>query len=208
MPKIQARPLLIMCAASAFMAPVAHAESPDSRDVVRDERGGTVVNSFGNCVRTKWVAANDACGAAQVAQAAPVQRREITREERTVYFDFNKASLRPDAKTRLDTLANTLKADAQVRQARVVGYADRIGNTAYNDKLSQRRAQSVRNYLVSRGITTSNVTETRWFGEKNPSSNCSDRLRRAELIACLQPDRRVEVEIDYLPTAARPAGER
>ena len=171
----------------------------DNRDVVHDRRGNVVVNRWGNCVRTKWVGSADECGAATVAQVATIkQRHELTQEERTVYFPFDKATLTADSTSRLDALAANIKNDDQVKQARIVGFADRIGSKAYNQKLSERRAAAVRKYLEGKGIITSRVTETRWLGETAPVTNCPDTLKRPELIACLQKDRRVEVEIDYV----------
>ncbi len=167
----------------------------DNRDVVHDRRGNVVTNRWGNCVRTKWVGSADECG----GDAAIIkQSHEFSKEERTVYFDFDKSLLTDEAKSRLDALASNLKNDEKVKQARIVGYADRLGSKAYNEKLSERRAAAVRKYLEAKGIITSHVTETRWLGESEPVTNCADNLPRQELIACLQKDRRVEVEIDYV----------
>jgi OmpA-OmpF porin, OOP family len=179
----------------------AHAASTDARDVVRDDRHSVVVNSYDKCVRTKWNSGDDVC--AGVAKAAPVSPQRLTKAERTVYFEFNKATLTPEGKQILDSLATKLKSDRQVKQARIIGYADRIGNTAYNEKLSQKRAMTVRDYLISRGFINARASETRWLGESSPRTQCSDKLSRAELITCLAPDRRVEAEIDYLAEAGK-----
>ncbi|MFY9287420.1 MAG: OmpA family protein [Alphaproteobacteria bacterium] len=175
----------------------------DARDVVYSMGSGTVArSSSGECIRTKWMNGYDVCSTA--AAPAPVVKTQkqrsvsLSREERTVYFDFNKASLKPEMKERLNTLANVLRSDDQVRGARIVGYADRIGNPGYNEKLSKKRAESVRQYLVAKGIINTSVADTRWFGESEPATDCSDDLKRSELIECLQKDRRVEVEIDYV----------
>lgn len=181
------------------------AADSDINDVLRDQRGNVIRNAFGNCVRTQWSVANDFCGATVISTRQ--QRRTnilISQEARTVYFDFNKSTLRPDAKRKLDSLASTLRSDTQVRQAHIVGYADRLGTVSYNDRLSQKRAQTVRNYLISRGFINSRVAETRWFGKSAPATSCPSNLSRADLIDCLEKDRRVEIEIEYLPeTAAR-----
>lgn len=173
----------------------------DNRDVVTDGRGQIIRNTFGNCVRTGWLNTSDACGVQArqpVAVPPQVDRSVIGKEERTVYFDFDKSNIRPDATQRLNTLAESLKANSQIKEARVFGYADRIGSPQYNEKLSMKRAQAVKDYLTSRGFVNSRVTETRWFGESSPATTCASDLKRPQLIACLQPDRRVEVEIDYL----------
>lgn len=167
----------------------------DKRDVVRNSYGHVVVNSFNNCVRTQWVGDKDACEPQQ-----PMRKRaQLSQEERTIYFGFNKATLSPQAANRLDSLASALKADSEVKQAQIVGYADRIGTPSYNEKLSKRRAEAVRRYLISRGFINATVADTRWLGESAPVTQCPDTLSRPQLIECLQRDRRVEVEIDYLP---------
>ena len=81
-----------------------------------------------------------------------------------------------------------------------VGYTDRIGSDAYNLKLSQRRAQAVKDYLVTKGIEPNRVY-TEGKGEANPVKQCADPSAKGEvrnqkqLIDCLQPNRRVEVEV-------------
>lgn len=167
----------------------------DMRDVVHTASGRIVVNHFGNCVRTRWLGANDACAAAP--------RVAISQEERTIYFNFNKFALTPAAVQKLNSLAGRLKADSQVREARIAGYADRIGTASYNEQLSKKRAENVRSYLVSRGFVKGRVTATKWLGESAPVTNCPDTLPRSKLIACLQRDRKVEVEIDYLTNSPR-----
>jgi len=169
----------------------------DTRDVVRDESDGTIVHSSsGECVRTQWDAGYDACRQGPVSLRTNVS---LSREDRTVYFGFNQASLSPEMKDRLDTLATTLRSQQNVRGVRIFGYADRIGSPSYNERLSKKRAETVRHYLAVRGLINMRVTETKWFGATEPATNCPADISREELISCLQKDRRVEVEIDYTP---------
>jgi outer membrane protein OmpA-like peptidoglycan-associated protein len=174
----------------------------DMRDVVHDETTGTIIRSTsGACVRTQWTNGYDLCGT-EVATPRLPERSTVTalsREERTVYFGFNQASLSPEMKSRLDTLAAKLKSEQDVKGARIIGYADRIGNPGYNEKLSKRRAENARQYLVARGIINTRVADTRWVGSRSAVTDCPADLKRPELIDCLQGDRRVEVEIDYFP---------
>jgi outer membrane protein OmpA-like peptidoglycan-associated protein len=100
--------------------------------------------------------------------------------------------------SRLDTLATALRADSQVKGARIIGYADRIGNSSYNEKLSKKRAETIRQYLVAHGYVNTNVTDTRWLGSSEPATTCHSKMNHIQLIACLQPDRRVELKIDYM----------
>lgn len=193
--------MIALFGALAIMPVAANAAQADYRDVVHDKRGNVVVNGWGNCVRTKWVGKGDECGPEAMVQTTTA-RKVLTQDERTVYFPFDKSILTPESKVRLDSLANQIKDDKQVKEARIFGFADRIGSTTYNDKLSQRRAKAVEDYLKSRGVINTRVTETRWFGESQPATQCGD-LPRAELITCLQKDRRVEIEVDYAPEMAR-----
>lgn len=170
------------------------------RSVVRDTQGQVIRDSSGHCVRTKWISPEGACPGTvpqQVVQQTVKSRTDIVKEERTIYFAFDKADLSAAAKARLNTLAHTLKSADDVQEARSVGFADRIGSVPYNDRLSQRRAEAVRSYLITQGYANVSNTETRWFGESVPATQCPNKQPRAQLIACLQKDRRVEVEIGY-----------
>ncbi|MBC7944813.1 MAG: OmpA family protein [Burkholderiales bacterium] len=109
-------------------------------------------------------------------------------------FDFDKAVLRPNGKAMLDDLASTLEgADYDV--ILLVGHTDRIGSDAYNQKLSERRAAAAKQYLVGKGISADRV-KTEGRGEKEPvtAGECKGKPGKA-LIQCLQPDRRVDVEV-------------
>jgi len=88
---------------------------------------------------------------------------------------------------------------AQINNANVAvaGYTDRIGKDAPNLKLSQRRADSVANYLVAKGVPAQNISAT-GHGKANPvtGSTCDAVKGRKALIACLAPDRRVEIAVN------------
>jgi outer membrane protein OmpA-like peptidoglycan-associated protein len=198
MTRLSRRTLL---AAAMLAGAASSAQAQTLFDVVRDERGEFVHNSFGNCVRTRWISAADACGPQPVKTVQTQRRTYIAKDERTVYFGFDKADLTPEARQKLDHLSQTLRSDDYVQQARIVGYTDRIGKTDYNEKLSMRRAETVRKHLQQNGVVTAQKTEVRWLGETVPVTSCPDNLPRPKLIECLQRDRRVEVEVDYLPVA-------
>jgi outer membrane protein OmpA-like peptidoglycan-associated protein len=213
--------LLLLLAGPAYAAPTSPAMPQnnfpvtlisDSQDVVHDEVNGSVIHSTsGACVRTKWMSPSDICAPAEppptpVAHVAPPPPPppppppiKLSREERTVYFVFNKDGLTPEMKQRLDTLAAKLKSDKDVKGARIIGYADRIGHPDYNEKLSKKRAENVSEYLIAKGIINTKVADTRWLGATTPITDCSSKLKKPKLVDCLQPDRRVEVEIDYFP---------
>ncbi len=110
-------------------------------------------------------------------------------------FDFDKAVLRPAGRASLDDFVAKLK-EIEPEVIIATGHSDRIGSTVYNQRLSEQRVEAVKAYLVSRGIE-SKRTHTEGKGETQPvtkSGEC-DGAVTAKLIACLQPDRRVDVEV-------------
>jgi outer membrane protein OmpA-like peptidoglycan-associated protein len=119
------------------------------------------------------------------------------------HFDFDQAVLRPEVKSVLDELAVRLR-DAEWDRLDVMGYTDRIGTDDYNQQLSERRAWAVARYLMAQGIPV-NKMRVEGRGERSSQvaqSECHD-LERAELIACLQKDRRVEIEASIRKTEAK-----
>ena len=75
----------------------------------------------------------------------------------------------------------------------MTGHTDRIGSAEYNLKLSKQRADAVRDYLISKGVDRTKI-ETIGMGEKEPVVQCNQKEMKA-LIACLQPNRRVDVQV-------------
>ncbi len=122
---------------------------------------------------------------------APAPRFERQTMSATEMFMFNSAKLKAP-QPKLDDIASLLQANPSVANVRITGYTDRIGSQAYNLKLSQRRADAVKAYLVGKGIDGSRMTTT-GKGEADPVVQCSEKNRTA-LIKCLEPNRRVEVE--------------
>ena len=122
---------------------------------------------------------------------APAPRFEKITLSATELFAFNSATLAlPQPK--LDEIASGLKTDMRVNNVVITGYADRIGSTSYNLKLSEQRANSVKSYLIDHGIDASRMSAI-GRGEENPVVNCTQK-KRADLIVCLEPNRRVEIE--------------
>lgn len=177
---------LVLASLLTFSAVPAQAHA-DEGLVVKDKRGNAVRLSNGHCVRTKFDGVNrEDCNG----------RREIAIEDRTVYFNFNDSSLTDEAKAKLDSLVEILKSDNEIKSVSIVGYADRIGSVAYNEKLSKKRAMTVKQYLATQGYLNAKITKTRWVGKSKPSVKCAGS-KSGEVIACLAPDRKVEVEINY-----------
>ena len=139
--------------------------------------------------------------AAPVVAPAPAPAPEVQTKHFTlksdVLFNFNKATLKPEGQQALDQLYSQLaNLDPKDGSVVVLGFTDRIGSDAYNQTLSEKRAQSVVDYLVSKGIPADKVS-ARGMGKSNPvtGSTCDNVKPRAALIDCLAPDRRVEIEV-------------
>lgn len=171
---------------------VANADS--SNDVVMDNFGGKVMDNFGGCVRTIWMSASDPCLKAEVK--GDVISRIMKMEERKIHFNFDKSNLNPSEKNKLNILASVL-AKHNVKNVKIVGYTDPIGSPKYNEVLSNKRAETVKNYLDAKVKLDSSVVDLRGLGEANLVKDCKEVKSHKEKIKCLAPNRRVEIEVDY-----------
>ncbi len=95
-----------------------------------------------------------------------------------VLFDFNKYTLKPEAREKLAKVSGILLAYPDLK-LQVEGYTDNIGSVEYNQKLSQERADAVRDYLISQGVQSQNITST-GYGESNPIADNSTNAGRAQ----------------------------
>jgi OOP family OmpA-OmpF porin len=212
---------LAFIAATAVVAASASAQSvPASRQATNDNWvNGTGEYVWMNgtnelCWRDAFwtpATANAKCDGALVAQAptppAPVapaapaiSSQKVTYQADTL-FDFDKAVLKPAGKTALDELASKIQG-MNLEVAVATGYTDKIGSDKYNDRLSLRRAQAVKAYLVSKGVPANKIY-TEGKGKRNPVKTDCNQKNRKQLIACLAPNRRVEVEIVGTQNAAK-----
>jgi len=128
------------------------------------------------------------------APAAP-QVQKITLAAKAL-FDFDKAVLKPEGMAAIDSEIIAKLRDVQkLELVLVTGHTDRIGSQAYNQKLSERRADAVRNYLVSKGVARDKI-ETLGMGKTQPVPGVTCTMTALKpLIACLAPNRRVDVEV-------------
>ena len=117
---------------------------------------------------------------------APVPSSEKVTYAADAFFDFDKVVLKPEAKTKLDDLVSkTNEINLEVIIA--VGHTDSVGTDAYNDKLSVRRAESIKTYLTSKGLEANRVY-TEGKGKRQPVADNKTAEGRAK-------NRRVEIEV-------------
>lgn len=133
---------------------------------------------------------------------APVEPQPITQTVTTTYsldanttFGFDSAVLSQQGKDAISQVVfDAQNANLEGAQYSVTGYTDRLGREAYNQRLSERRAQAVADELVAKGVPAGAISAV-GMGSANPVSVDCDGLSRNELIKCLAPDRRVEVQV-------------
>lgn len=116
----------------------------------------------------------------------------------TTLFGFDSAALTADTRARLEAEIGPRLAGIELRRIKLSGYADPIGAAEYNQQLSQQRAEALREYLLGQGIDASRI-EVTGYGAVAPERTCAAGLTRLELIECLAPNRRVEVELEGIP---------
>ena len=184
--------------ATATLATAAMAQNVDNW---RNASGDVWKNSTGLCWRNaNWTPATAAPGCdgavaapaaapAAAAPAAPVAQApaaaKVTYAADT-FFDFNKSVIKPAGKAKLDDLVAKVKG-INLEVIIAVGHTDSVGSDAYNQKLSVRRAESVKAYLVSKGIEKNRIY-TEGKGEKQPVADNKTSEGRAK-------NRRVEIEV-------------
>ena len=196
------------------------AQTANDRVYVIDQRGEVVVSGTGLCWRTGFwtpaAAAKDpagckcdkdllpkevcepavarpAPGAAQPPPSKPAADKITVAAD--ALFDFDKATLRPSGRAALDQFLAGIKSITP-ETITATGHADRFGSAAYSQRLSERRVQTVKSYLVGQNMDANRI-HAEGKGETQPVTKPGDCLgaKSAKVIACLQPDRRVDVEV-------------
>jgi len=112
-------------------------------------------------------------------------------------FAFGKPTLEPSALWRLNRLADSIKMAKTLEEVVLVGHADRLrsdGHPERNQLLSEQRAESIKQYLIGKGITADKIHAS-GVGSSQPLVDCPTKPSKAEQVACLQPNRRVEVTL-------------
>lgn len=185
--------------ATAALATAAVAQNVDNW---RNASGDVWKNSTGLCWRDAgWTPATAApgCDGAVVAAPAPAPAPRaaapapapVAAATKVTYaadafFDFDKSVVKPAGKTKLDDLVSKVKG-INLEVIIAVGHTDSVGSDAYNQKLSVRRAEAVKAYLVSKGIEKNRIY-TEGKGEKQPVASNKTNEGRAK-------NRRVEIEV-------------
>lgn len=192
--------LKVLFAASAVVAVSASAQTAQDymankpySAYVQDARGVIARNATGLCWHTGyWTPADAVPGCdGPLTKPAPVAAAVVPTSEKVTYaadafFDFDKTAVKPEGKAKLDEVAAQLK-DMDTEVIVAVGHTDSVGSAAYNQKLSERRAEAVKAYLVSKGVDPQKVY-TEGKGETQPIADNKTRDGRAK-------NRRVELEV-------------
>lgn len=158
-----------------------------------DEDGDGVPDSRDKCPGTPKGVQVDADGCPPAPPAAVVEDVVAVKEEtiviRDVHFEFDSARLTAADKTKLDIIATRLKQEAPSAQLRVTGHTDSVGKDAYNQRLSDKRAHSVTDYLVGSGVPRSAFVAVTGAGESQPVADNKTAEGRAL-------NRRTEIQIN------------
>ncbi len=131
-------------------------------------------------------------GAAPAASDIKERHFNLSADALFEFAKYGVEDILPNGREELTAIAAKLK-NADNAAIKVVGHTDRIGSDSANQLLSQRRAQTVREFLADRGVAASAIT-AEGRGESEPVKDCEEQARTA-LIACLAPNRRVEIQV-------------
>ncbi|MDZ7753157.1 MAG: OmpA family protein [Gammaproteobacteria bacterium] len=185
----------------------AMALTPAHAQYLTDSRGEVVRNAYDECWHTGfWTSADAIVGCDGKVAEAPAP--EVTKPvppsppvpldpvvlNADTHFAFDSARLLPGARAVLDALVEEVQGYESVESVTITGHADRIGDATYNQRLSERRAQTVRQYLIDNRALRPQLIQVSGKGETRPVVVC-EGLRGQPLVECLAPNRRVEVVI-------------
>jgi len=203
--------LMAMAIGTASTAAMAHTTDKGEglSGYVVDASGKVVKDGSGECIRTSYFTAALAIqecdpdlipkkappapvaapAPAPEPAAAPAPTPVITKVslEADAYFDFDKATLKQGGKDRIDAEITKL-GQVDLNSVIAIGHTDSIGSDAYNQKLSQRRAQAVKDYMVSKGVSADRI-QIKGMGESQPVADNKSKEGRAK-------NRRVEIEFN------------
>ncbi len=218
-----AKLLLGMIALSCLGMSSAYAHQVEKEGYLIDTRNNVVKNSYNQCWRTGYwtpAMAIEECDPDLIKKevkpvAPPVVKQDPPKPvvpeagpqkpavkadfKAEALFDFDKFKVKVEGQKELDSkIIAAMKAHPEVEKLLVTGHTDRIGSAKYNQKLSERRANAVKEYLVKQGVAADRIKavgkgESEPNAEANTKEKCKGVKAKKKLIACLQPDRRVTV---------------
>ena len=189
--------VVMICLSHPVMADSAH-------DAAYDERGQFIQDRWGNCVRTKWHDETDPCAPPppkpKIAPPPPPPppMPVVEREQRMIYFDYDSAKLDGEAVSKLKTLATLINHSKQIADVHIVGFTDQIGSAKYNLALSEKRVKAVETYLDRYTRLDTKAADIRGVGKAPPIPECETVKARKARIDCMQQERRVEIEFEYV----------
>jgi OmpA-OmpF porin, OOP family len=206
--------LVAVCAAAAGL-PVAPAQAQEGAGYWKDSSGQPIRSGFGECVRAGYfspsmateqcdpsIAPKKAAAVPAPSQPAAVVAPKVEPKAASLpvvvptpqsvtykadsFFDFDKSGLKPEGTAALLRMLEQAKG-SNIEEIRVEGHTDAVGSEGYNLKLSIRRAEAVKAFLVKQGVRA-NIVKTEGFGETQPVANNATGKGRAQ-------NRRVTVEL-------------
>lgn len=196
--------------ASVTLVNVASAEQNTSDGYLLSSNNHPVMDSYNNCWKiSSWTPdmAIMECDPGLVKAAAvelpkaPMNPTVMVLSlESDTLFEFGKSEISAKGKQQLDNqVIDKMNKYPQIKMVTITGHTDLIGSETYNQKLSQQRADAVKDYLVGQGIASSRA-QTAGRGESDPIVSCTGipgkiNNKNTKLIECLKPNRRVVVEI-------------
>lgn len=213
------RTLLALALAAVSATAYAQLRDPNEKALLFDTRGAPVMSNSGLCWHTAYgppPAWTEGCHAVPVVQPvaaltpppapapAPAAAAAATVTvpvyekvalDGNVLFDSNQSVLLPAGRDALDVFVKSIYG-LESRTVIAIGHADRMGSEAANQILSEERVNTVKSYLVGKGVAAERVQTSAW-GETRPgiaAAGCQD-ANTAKNVACMQPDRHVSVEI-------------
>ena len=157
-----------------------------------DEDGDGVTNKNDECPGTPPGTEVDEVGCpipVVVVEEVVIEEVDVVLVINNLHFAFDSDVVSDMDKAELDRIANALKTEAPDATLAIAGFTDSVGTDAYNQKLSERRAVAVANYLVAAGVPQASIVGVIGEGESNPVADNATAEGRAE-------NRRVEIAID------------
>ena len=150
-----------------------------------------------NLVYEASVAISDCAEASQIARETPARVVEKITQSGDALFEFGKARLNSYSLWRLDKLVDSIKELTTLDGVDLVGHTDHLskdGKQKFNMLLSRKRAESIKQYLIGKGIPADKIS-AKGMGSLQPLTKCSTKQRKTKHLACLQPNRRVDITL-------------